>query len=337
MHSPEQVPSHAAPALASTSHEPSHTPSQLAPAEASSSHELTARCDASVEGGSAVVECRGRCELPEGVQADCGIDGRAVCTFASSSAACDGECTGACNTELTEPTRCDGDCYGTCDGTCARMSGTDAGGCAGACDGMCEGRCETDLVGVRCDGECNGQCAVEDDGTCEGALRVECVATGDAAVACEGRCDGDVEPPMAVAECQASARAEAGMHAQCSPARVSLDYRLRPDLDAADAARFRAAMASLEARLPALLTGLASAEVVLDVGSALVSDAAGTLDGAIDAAAQSAAEGNLQVLFGVECAVAELGSVPGLVSSATSPLSATVAQTSELAVMLTTR
>ncbi len=142
---------------------------------------------------------------------------------------------------------------------------------------------------------------------------------------------------MAVAECQASARAEAGMHAQCAAGRVTLEFRLRPDLDAADAARFRAAMASLEARLPALLTGLASAEVVLDVGSALASDAAGTLEGAIDAAAQAAAEGNLRVLFGVECAVQELGSVSGVVNSAADPLSGSMFQARALVGTLSTR
>ncbi|MGD8861084.1 MAG: hypothetical protein PVI30_13845 [Myxococcales bacterium] len=258
--------------------------------------------------------------------------GQLSCTFPSNDAPCEGSCSGRCVTQLSPPAPCGGTCRGTCDGTCDRVDGDDPTRCAGPCDGACDGTCELPLAAGTCEGRCDGECTrAVDNGGCEGALGARCEATGQGVVACDGRCEGEVLPPAGPPECEASAAARAKMQLRCTPPEVRLDYRPRADLDPADAAELRAAMRTLELHLPALLAELARARALVDAGDALVEDAEGRVGAAFAATADAAGEGNLRVLFGLQCAVIQARGVPAFLQPAIMEMSATLTEGLELA------
>jgi hypothetical protein len=143
-------------------------------------------------------------------------------------------------------------------------------------------------------------------------------------VMCEGRCDGEVTPPSASVECDASVKAEAKMNVECTPPRVAINYELKAAVGAELEAqvRFVAAVENLKVRLPALLASIKRAELIADAGAGLSADAVAAIEGGVEAAGDLGGEANLRVAFGLVCAVQTAAAVPGIITSATGDLTA---------------
>jgi len=291
-----------------------------------------AKCDASVNPGSAMVRCMGSCEVEATANVECSGSAELKCTVNPPMGMCEGTCKGSCTANLMAAATCEGTCRGTCSGDCSAYSDSGATMCAGKCDGMCQGSCEVELAAeVECEGECRGECTfTPPDGNCEGGIRAECEATGNAMVECSGRCEGDFEPPMAKAECQASAKAEAKLNVECTPPRVVIDYELNASASAESRAQFVAAIKSLEVRLPALLAAIGRAEFVADAGTGLAADATAAVRAGVNTAAGAAGEGNLRVLVGLKCAVGELGKVGSAIGEASGRLEGSLTAAGDL-------
>jgi len=283
--------------------------------DAQASVQASARCEGMVNPGSAMVECQGGCEVEAKADLDCGADADVSCTFTGPSVACEGGCEGTCT--LDAAAECSGTCKGMCDGTCSLMNAD--GQCEGSCSGMCMGSCEAN-VSAMCKGTCNGSCtATNPSGGCEGAVHASCEAHAGAKIMCDGRCTGSVTPPSAKVECQASAKAEASLNVECSPPRVAITYQFKAGVDASAQAKFEAGIRSLEAHLPALLASLQQGEFVIDAGAEL--GEAG-VKAATDAVGKIKVDTDFRVLFGLKCALGELGTVKSTLAAAGGRLSA---------------
>lgn len=194
--------------------------------------DCAAVCDATVQPGSAKVECEGG-KLSGKCEAQC--DGE--CTV-EGSAKCDGTCNATCNGECTADFsgKCDGTCNGKCDGKDSKAK------CAGACEGKCDGKGSGSCSG-QCKGGCSGSCTMAAKATCEGTCTGGCSAEFK-----EPRCTGEVKPPEMSAECKANCNAEVNANLQCTPGHVFV--KAEGTADAAAAAKLRSAF---EKNLPALL------------------------------------------------------------------------------------
>jgi hypothetical protein len=300
--------------------------------DAQATLEAQARCDAEFDPGSAMVKCEGRCEVEASAMVDCGASAELRCTVNPPMGMCEGTCKGTCKAELSAAAACEGTCRGECSGECSAYVRNTAGQaeCAGECTGMCQGSCEVELAAeAECTGECRGECTfTPPNGNCEGGIRAECEAMAGAMVDCEGRCEGNFEPPMAKAECQASAKADASINVECTPPRVVIDYELRAGANAEAQARFVAALKSLEVRLPALLAAIRRAELVGEAGAEIAGSGRAAVDGAVDAALSG--EANLRIAAGLRCAATELGAVQAAITGATGRLEASLTASAEL-------
>jgi len=282
-----------------------YTPAKCA-VSAKATIEATAKCDATVTPGKAEVTCSGSCEAEASVDAKCDASATAKCTGTAPMLACEGECKGSC--ELDAAASCSGTCKGTCSGTC---SATDAmGQCAGSCDGMCTGTCEM-AASAECKGKCKGECTyTPPDGKCEAGATLKCEAKAKGSVMCNGKCDGTVEPPMASAECQASAKADASVNVECTPPSLDLAYQFDAKLSAsakADAqANFEAFLVGFKGSFSAIVADLAQSKVVLQAGADIGASAKGAVMDAVGAIDVTA---SLKVSVGVSCAITELSNV----------------------------
>jgi hypothetical protein len=288
--------------------------------DARATAEASARCSTEASPTSAMIGCAGSCELSSDGVATCAADADLKCTFTSADAICDGACAGTCTIDVAGGT-CEGICRGTCTGTCSLFSDAQATQCAGECDGTCDGSCETVLVTpATCEGRCGGECTVDDpQNGCDGAIRRLCEARDNATITCAGRCLGDVEPPPAEVQCEHSALLQARMNVECAPPRIAIDYRLKAGLDPQIAARFRAGVSVLAARLPTLLSTVARAEAMSQAGAQLTSNR--DIEAALEDALDRAGESNLRLLFGLNCALRELDDVPRVIAPAADHLS----------------
>lgn len=286
--------------------------------DAQASVQASARCEGMVNPGSVMVECEGGCEAEASAELDCGASADVSCTFTGPSITCEGGCEGTCTLEAEAAADCTGTCKGTCMGTCSLMNA--AGQCEGACEGTCMGSCEAKFeASAMCMGSCNGSCTkTNPEGGCEGAVRASCEAKAGAKVMCDGRCTGNVTPPSASVECQASAKAEASLNVECSPPRVAITYQFKAGIDASAQAQFEAGIRSLEAHLPALLASLSQGEIVIGAGVELGDAAANAVGEAVGKIKGGA---NFRLLFGLRCALAELGTVKSTLTAASGRLS----------------
>jgi hypothetical protein len=291
-----------------------------------------AHCEGKVTPGSAMVECKGGCEVEATADVKCDAMADLKCTVTAPSVACSGECKGSCEAKLMAAASCEGTCKGSCSGDCSAYA--DNGGamadCAGKCSGMCTGSCETELAAeAKCDGTCKGECTMTNPmGGCMGGIRASCEAKADAMVMCSGRCDGEVTPPMASAECDASVKAEAKMNVQCTPPRLAIKYQLKA-VAAADVkaqARFTAALDNLKLRLPSLMAKLKRANLVVEAGAGL----SGSAKTAIDAAVKAGGSGNARVFFGLACAVKQVGAVGDAITDGTTQLQGSLSAAAKL-------
>lgn len=182
------------------------------------------KCDASVSGGKAKVECKGG-EISGTCDAKC--EGK--CEL-SAAATCGGTCEGSCDASFK------GTCTGTCDGKC------DGKNTKGECKGTCEGKCDAGAKGA-CGGKCGGSCELKAGAECKGTCSGKCSAEFKAP-----KCSGELEPPKVSAECKASCDAQVSGKVECTPARVKV--KVEGAADAKAAAQY---VAALEANLPKVL------------------------------------------------------------------------------------
>lgn len=296
---------------------------------AEASVQAAARCEGEVNPGSAMVECRGGCEVEASATVDCGADVDVSCTFQGPAVACSGSCRGTCTVEGSAAAQCSGTCNGTCNGTCSLMNAQ--GECQGKCEGTCEGSCDIEMsASASCEGKCEGECTVQNpEGGCMGAVSARCEGSAEAMVMCSGRCDGEVTPPSAKAECQASAKAEASFNAECTPPRVDVRFELKAvaQADVEAQAKFAAAVRNLEVRLPKLLASIKGGQFAIDAAADLGVAGKAAVEGAITGLQ---ADADIKTGIGLTCAVGELGAVGGAISSATDKLSASIQATAEL-------
>ena len=298
--------------------------------------DAAARCDASVSGGKASVECKGGCDVEAQAQIDCGANAELRCTVNKPEVQCMGECTGSCSTQLAVAAACSGTCKGECVGECSAYV-KDASGnavCQGQCSGTCKGSCEVEVsAGASCSGTCNGECTMTPpNASCEGGVRAQCKAMAGASIKCDTKCEGEFEPPMVKAECKAKVHADAQLKVQCTPPRVAFTYKLNAGISAKveERIRFEAALKSLiDVRLPALKLALKRSESVHDAGLGLGVAATGAFKDAI-VATSTAASADIKVLFGLGCAIDQLPNVKKAIDTSTAKLQASVSTAEQI-------
>ncbi|TPV95267.1 MAG: hypothetical protein B7733_10965 [Myxococcales bacterium FL481] len=298
--------------------------------------EATADCDVTVDPGMVSASCQGTCEIDVAAQADCMAQGTLKCEGQAPNFDCEGTCTGSC--QLEAAAACSGSCNGSCEGTCTACAGgaceTDDAGvvtnCAGSCEGSCTGECKLE-ASAQCEGRCEGSCEYTPaSGSCEANATAKCEASAEANVDCKGSCEGEVVPPSASAECEAAVEAKASASVECTPPSLRVDFQFRSDLDANAKAEFKAWLENFKARFAAIVAinaKLVGPSVEGDGGLQLAitnlgSAAGDAVNGAVTAAADAAASGDLKVIVGLECASKELGNVGTALGAATSELQA---------------
>jgi hypothetical protein len=288
--------------------------------------DVQAKCDASIDPGSATMMCQGSCQADVSTAVDCGSNAELRCTIAPPMGVCSGMCTGSCKAKLDAEARCDGMCRGSCSGSCSAYTDSDATQCAGSCDGMCQGSCEAQLMTeATCSGTCDGECTITAPGAkCETAIRAHCDVKASAMVQCNTRCEGQVVPPKAMAECEASARAETKLNVECTPPRLVLDYNLKAGVEAATQTRFVAGIQNLRVRMPALLASLEQANSVAAAGLGLAADAKVAVKEGIKAAEQAVVKADLRTVVGLACAAREVDHVADAIQASDERLAKSV-------------
>jgi hypothetical protein len=159
-----------------------------------------AECDVNVEPGSLDVKCEGG-ELVGKCDASC----TGTCHF-EAAATCEGTCSGACTADFKGT--CGGECNGKCDGKTSEGA---------SCAGTCEGSCTANAKGS-CGGSCDGSCEMAAAGSCDGQCQGECTVDFDAP-----RCTGEIVPPKASADCDASCKADVQAEFECIPPKLAIN------------------------------------------------------------------------------------------------------------------
>jgi hypothetical protein len=184
------------------------------------------KCDASVSGPSAKVECE-----PGKLSGKCDANCEGSCDV-QAGAKCEGTCNGSCDAEIK------GSCGGKCNGKC---DGKDSKGAS--CAGTCEGKCEGGTVKAECKGKCGGDCQLKASAKCEGTCSGKCTTEMKAP-----KCTGEVTPPKMSADCKAHCDASVSGKMECTPASVGIAAT-----GAADVKAFENFKAALEKNLPLVL------------------------------------------------------------------------------------
>jgi hypothetical protein len=184
------------------------------------------KCDASVTGPNAKVECE-----PGKLSGKCDANCEGSCDV-QAGAKCEGTCSGSCDAEIK------GSCGGKCNGKC---DGKDSKGAS--CAGTCEGKCEGGTVKGECKGKCGGDCQLKASAKCEGTCTGKCTAEMKAP-----KCTGEVTPPKMSADCKAHCDASVNAKMECTPASVGVAVS-----GAADAKAFETLKVALEKNLPLVL------------------------------------------------------------------------------------
>ncbi len=223
------------------------------------------KCDASVSGGQAKVECE-----PGKLSGTCEAKCKGSCQM-DAAAKCEGKCEGKCEAKFS------GSCAGTCEGKC------DGKNAKGACSGKCEGKCDAGASGT-CGGNCSGSCQLMGEASCKGTCSGSCSAEMKAP-----KCNGEVTPPKVSAECKARCDAHANAKMTCKPAKVTV--RIDGAADAKFATEYKA---TLEKNLPGVLkvaigTGDRASKMAASVAVAIDGAKAGA-EGAVKASPAMAAK-----------------------------------------------
>lgn len=210
-------------------------------------------------------------------------------------------CSGKCKVELTpaeivaqcEPGKLSGRCEGTCQGRCE-----------GTCNGTCDGKCSAENASGECAGSCDGKC----NGTCDATCHARCEGEWKAP-----RCEAELTPPKASADCNASCDAHASFEAQCEPGRVTVQAK-------AETERVAKLAATLRANLPSLIKAqvgmgkrvLGDVETVVRLGAELpnaIGDAGARALACVAAGAQASAEASARIRVSVEASASVSGKV----------------------------
>jgi len=216
--------------------------------------DCVAECDVDVEPGSVEVECEaGK------LSGECGAQCKGRCDL-SAAAKCEGSCSGACDANFSGS--CGGECKGKCDGKNA----------TGSCAGKCEGSCSANAEGS-CGGSCSGSCEMDAGASCNGSCTGECSVEMKAP-----RCEGEIQPPKASAECNASCDANVQADVQCTPARIAVNI---------DGAGNAAAAAKLKGALEANLPGIVKIAVGMKDQSLKVAGSVKDVVGAVQVTIKS--------------------------------------------------
>ncbi len=184
------------------------------------------KCDASLSGGKAKVECE-----PGKLSGKCDANCEGSCDV-QAGAKCDGTCSGTCDAEIK------GSCSGKCNGKC---DGKDSKGAA--CSGTCDGKCEGGKVQGECKGKCGGDCKLKASAKCEGTCTGKCTAEFK-----EPKCTGEITPPKMSADCKAHCDSSVSAKMECTPAQVGITATGEADVKA-----FETLKATLEKNLPLVL------------------------------------------------------------------------------------
>lgn len=296
-------------------------------ASAADALDATAACDDSVEPLVDSALCVGSCDAPvDGVgNVDCPAEATLTCMSLGTVPDCEGLCYGAC--ELSVAGACEGTCQGTCSGTCAVEDGE--GACDGPCDGECTGTCVVES-GDACTGECAGECVYEPpDSSCEVGSDAACESDGFSGdgIECAGLCEGIVEPPDAIAECEASAKADARLAAACALRGLDATFQFSGALDENARADFLTWLEEFEETYADLLVAQARADVIVDVATDLSVAASGPVKSSWLAADPPDAE----TAAGLACALAELPDAVELLGDAASDLASSIQAVAQLA------
>jgi hypothetical protein len=221
-------------------------------------------------------------------QCSANLDARARCEGACDVSVDPGQIVAQC-----EPGRLSGHCNGRC-----------VGQCEGTCSGQCQGQCSAYDAQGRCVGQCNGTC----DGGCDTTCHAYCQGEWQAP-----QCAGQVRPPSADAECNASCTAHANLSAQCTPAQVQVFGQ--PSVEMANRL-----FATLHTNLPNLMYAqialgqrvMQDAQVVMQVGANLpkvVGDAGIEGLACIAASADAAARASASINVSVQASASVSGKV----------------------------
>lgn len=274
--------------------------------------DCAAECDASLEPGSVSVECE-----PGKLSGTCDAECSGSCEM-SAGASCEGTCSGSCSAKFKGS--CAGECTGKCDGE--KVDGA-------ACEGKCKGSCSAGAEGT-CGGSCSGSCEMSAAAKCEGTCRGDCSVEMKAP-----KCEGEMKPPKASAECEAHCDAQVQAEVECTPPRIAV--RIDGAANAKLAAQYKAA---LEANLPAIiniavgmkdqaLSVAADAKAVVDgvqatvgqlkaspaVGARVTACVAAPFKAAFDAAASVKANVNVSVEVKASASASASGSAGGSASA----------------------
>jgi modification target Cys-rich repeat protein len=277
-----------------------------------------AKCDATVDPGSASVQCQGSCTAEAGAKVDCGANATLSCTGTAPNLSCSGTCKGECQLDATA--KCDGTCNGTCTGTCSVKDAS--GNCAGSCSGTCKGSCKLDAA-ASCSGTCKGECTyTPPSGQCDASASAHCDAKANAQVDCKGSCTGNVTPPSASAECQASAKADASVSATCTPPSLNVSFQFTGTAatDATAQADFQAWLEGFKGHVSAILAYKAK----LDGLGVVAADLGANGQASLSAGFQTTLGSDVSVkgVIGLGCAVAELPDAIKMVTDAGASLTA---------------
>jgi hypothetical protein len=151
---------------------------------------------------------------------------------------------------------------------------------------------------------------------------------GSASVMCSGRCEGEVTPPSASVECEASAKAEASVEVECTPPSIDVSYQFSASADAQVKAEFQAFLIGFRANMSAILAELKRAEVVIAAAGELTGTGVAAVRGSVEAAVDG--DVSLKVATGLTCALGELDDVATVVNGSTGRLNAQVSDAADV-------
>jgi hypothetical protein len=229
-----------------------------------------------------------RCQMDANFKADC----QAECGLEVEPAKVVAEC---------EPAQLSGYCQGTCQGQCE-----------GTCTGECQGECTAKDAQGRCVGECKGTCK----GSCDATCHAKCEGTWKAP-----RCEAEIQPGSAKAECAANCEASAKVRASCQP--PALDVQT-----SAQAEAMNKLSATLKANLPALIQAqlrlakqlAGDIKVVVDTGKKLqgrLKGAGGKAFACVSAAVTALAQASVKINVTVKASASVSGSAGASASGST--------------------
>jgi hypothetical protein len=235
------------------------------------------KCDASVSGGKAKVECE-----PGKLSGKCDANCEGSCDV-QAGAKCDGTCSGTCDAEVK------GSCSGKCNGKC---DGKDSKGAS--CAGNCEGKCEGGTMHGECKGKCGGECKLKASAKCEGTCTGKCTTELK-----EPKCTGEVIPPKISADCKAHCDASVSAKMECTPAQVGVVVAGAADAKAAEHLKV-----ALEKNLPLVLK---IAVGINDRAAKMATNAKAVFEGTLSSMTEIAGSGGGQAALTVGQLTACLG------------------------------